>query len=278
MRTATLMDHRVAYLDVPAPRAETAPLVLLHGGAVDHRMWTPQMSAFPGRRVIVPDARGHGGTSDAEGPYRLCDDVVALLDFLQLERVVLIGLSMGGGTAVDVALEHPERVAALVVSGTGTSETRFRDRWALEVLDAWRTAAERGDAEGWIDAFLRFVPGPRRTLESVDASVRELVEAMARDTLSAHVQIGPGGTPVPPVPPTPVTRTWERLGSIAAPVLAVCGEMDGEDHRAMGRRLAAAVPRGRYVEIPAVAHYPNLEAPDRFDAEVHAFLREVAPS
>lgn len=90
-------------------------------------MWTPQLDAFPERRIIAPDARGHGGSSDAEGPYRLADDVVVLMDALGLDRAVLAGVSMGGGTAVDVALEHPDRCAALVVTGTGTSEPGFAD-------------------------------------------------------------------------------------------------------------------------------------------------------
>ncbi|RLV55815.1 alpha/beta fold hydrolase [Aeromicrobium phragmitis] len=275
LRTLDLSDHRVAFLDIPAADDDALPLVLLHGGAVDRRMWGPQLGAFEERRLIVPDARGHGGSSDADGPYRFCDDVVALLDRLGIERAVLGGVSMGGGTAVDTALEHPERVAALVVSGTGTSEPQFREPWALEVFTAWQAAGERGDADGWVEAFMRFVPGPQRDRADVDGDVLDLIETMARDTLAAHVQVGPDGRPVPPVPPTPVTQTWERLGQIQAPVLAICGALDGGDHRDMGRRLADAVPDGRYVEVPGSGHYPNLENPDFFNAEVGRFLAEL---
>src|SRR5699024_3249857 len=208
-------------------------------------------------------ARGHGESSDAEAPYRLADDVVALLDALEIARAVPIGLSLGGGTAVDLALEHPERVEALVVAGTGTSEPEFTDPWVLQNLADWRAAEQSGDLEGWLEVLQRFTTGPRRTLE-VAPSVRELVDTMARDTIAHHLRLTADGVPIPPVPPTPVEDTWARLPQITAPLLAIGGALDGADQRGMGRRLAASVGGGsRYVEIPDSAHYPNLENPLR---------------
>lgn len=272
-RRLTLPDHDVAFVERPG---DGTPVVLLHGGAVDHRMWTPQLAGLDGRHLLAPDARGHGGTSDATGPYRLCDDVVALLDALDVPRAVLVGLSMGGGTAVDVALEHPDRVAGLVVSGTATSEPRFTDPWALQVFAEWARAEREADPEAWIEAFLRFVPGPHRARHDVDPAVWSLVETMAREILRDHVQVGPDGAPVPPVRPTPVTRTWERLPQIEVPVLALVGGADGDDHRAMGEQLAGLVPDGRLVVVPGTGHYPNLERPDEFDAAVLGLLRSAA--
>jgi 3-oxoadipate enol-lactonase len=264
-----LPDHDVTYVD----RAGAGtPLVLLHGGAVDRRMWAPQLDGLTGRRLLAPDARGHGGTSDATAPYRLCDDVVALLDALEVPRAVLVGVSMGGGTAVDAALEHPDRVAGLVVSGTATSEPRFAEPWALEVFAAWARAEQEADVDAWIEAFLRFVAGPDRSRADVDPAVWSAVETMGRETLRDHVRVGPDGAPVPPVRPTPVTRTWERLPEVAVPVLALVGGADGEDHRTMGEQLAALVPDGRLVVVPGAAHYPNLERPQEFDAAVLGFL------
>jgi 3-oxoadipate enol-lactonase len=275
MQRRTLPEQTIAYLDIPASAASArdgAPLVLLHGGAVDHRMWRPQVASFPDRRVIVPDARGHGESSDARSPYRLGDDVIALLDALGIERAVLAGVSMGGGTAVDVALEHPGRASALVVSGTGTSEPTFTDPWCLDVLRRWQAAESSGDLEAWISVFSEFTAGPRRERGGVDPRVVELVETMARDTVAKHLRLDADGIPIAPMPFTPVTQTWERLGRIDVPVLALCGAVDGTDHRRMGKRLAASVPDGKYEEIPGVAHYPNLERPDLFDASVAEFL------
>lgn len=263
------ITYDTAHRGVPTT---SAPLILLHGGAVDRRMWWPQLDAYRGRTVIAPDARGHGDSSDADAPYRLTDDVIALLDALEIERAVLVGVSMGGGTAADTALEHPGRVAGLVVSGTGTSEPEFTDPWMLSTLADWKAAEVGGDLEGWFEAFMRFTAGPHRRPEDVDPAVWQLVETMARETIANHLRVGADGLPIPPIPPSPVTQTWQRLGSIQVPVLALSGALDGDDHRGMGRRLAEAVPVGRHREISGAGHYPNLENPGDFDRAVREHL------
>jgi pimeloyl-ACP methyl ester carboxylesterase len=238
------------------------PLVFLHGGGVDHRMWEDQVRTI-GRthRVVLVDARGHGESSSATAAYRHCDDLAAVLRALDLEPVVLVGLSMGGGVAVDAALEHSGLVAGLVVSGTGTSEPTFTDPWVLDVFAEWKAAEDTRDPQRWLDAFLRFVPGPRRSLDDVDTAVVERVRQMGWDTLQ-----NPAVDHF--VPPTPVTRTWERVPSIDVPVVVVSGALDSPDHIAMGHRLADAVPDGRTVDIAGTAHYPNMERPDEFDEAV----------
>ncbi|MBM9463662.1 alpha/beta fold hydrolase [Aeromicrobium sp. YIM 150415] len=271
-RALDLADQRISYAETPGP-AGPPPIVLLHGGGVDHRMWRPQATAFDDRRVIAPDARGHGGSSDASATYRLADDVIALLDALGIDRAVLVGVSMGGGTAVDVALEYPDRVAALVVSGTGTSEAEFTDPWVLEILAEWSSAQATGDAEAWIAAFMRFTHGPERGPEDVDPEVWTLIETMVREVLAHHVSIGDDGLPVAPTPPTPVAGTWDRLGEIEVPVLALAGALDSRDHRALASRLVAGVRHGEYQEIAGSAHYPNLESPGSFTGAIVELLR-----
>ena len=273
IRTLDLADQRITFVEHGSTAAPA--LLLLHGGAVDRRMWHRQLEAFPNHRVVAVDARGHGGSSDAERPYRLCDDVVALMDELEIEEAVLVGISMGGGTAVDVALEHPGRAKALVVGGTGTSEPEFTDPWVLRTFADWKAAELGGDLEAWVEVFQRFTAGQHRDLAAVDPEVVQLIGTMARDTVSQHLRLGADGLPLPPLPPTPVTSTWERLGRIRIPVLAVIGEHDGDDHREMGRRLAASVAGpSRVVEIPGAAHYPNLEHPVAFNRAVQSLLDE----
>lgn len=251
---------------------EAAPIVFLHGGGVDHRMWGAQLSAFEERRVVAPDARGHGGTRAPERSYRLCDDVVELLDALQIERAVLVGLSMGGGTAVDTALEHPDRVAGLIVCGTGTSAPQFHDPWALDVLAAWQRTEAAGDKEGWIEAFLRFAPGPHRSSDEVATGVISLLDRMVRDTLADHLRLDQNGVPVPPMPPTPVAAPWVRIPEIDAPLLAIVGELDSRDHWRMVRILGETAPRGEFEVLADTAHYPNMEQPAEFNALIASRL------
>ncbi|GAA4282502.1 hypothetical protein GCM10022261_00330 [Brevibacterium daeguense] len=107
-------DQFLAYADIGSSTGHHPPVLLLHGGGVDHRMRVPQLHAFPNHRVIAPDARGHGASSTPADPYRRVDDVVALLDGLDLDAVVAVGLSMGAATGIDLAVEYPDRVRRLV--------------------------------------------------------------------------------------------------------------------------------------------------------------------
>lgn len=265
--------QHLAYADAGDPTSDDV-LVLLHGGGLNHRMWGPQLDAFPGWRVIAPDARSHGASSTAEVPIRLVDDVVALLDHLDVERVVVCGLSMGGGTAVDLAVERPDRVRGLVVSGTGTSDPDFRDPWVLDIFDTWRRAGEQGDPEAWIGGFHRFVHGPRRTRDDVAPDVVALNDAMVRHTLDTHVLPGLSAGRAP-VQPLPVAGVDERRAGIAVPVLAIIGGADADDHVRLARELVDLVDDGRAVVVDDTAHYPNLEKPAEFDAALAELLVRV---
>ncbi|GAA4283581.1 alpha/beta hydrolase [Brevibacterium daeguense] len=247
------------------------PLVLLHGGALDRRMWSAQIRplAAAGYRVAAADARGHGQSSLPTVPFRQCDDVAALVQALGAGPAVLIGLSMGGGAAVDTALEHPEAVRAVVTVGSGTNEPAFTDPFALDVLAAQQEAAGLGDMDAWIDAFLRFAAGPHRELDEVDPDVVRRLGEMARETLISHIR-------PEAVQPEHVPDSWDRLAEIAVPVLAVLGELDVSDHLMMGRRLAASVPDGREVLIAEAAHYPPMERPEAFNQMLLEFLESLA--
>jgi pimeloyl-ACP methyl ester carboxylesterase len=259
-------DGHLTYLD-----RGTGPLVvLLHGGVVDHRMWDEQVAAFADRhRVVAPDARGHGRSSTATTPFRHCDDLAVLLRHLDAGPAHLVGISMGGGTAVDTALEYPGLVASLVVSGTGTSEPDFREPWMLERFAEWARAEEARDIDAWLDVFLRIGAGPHRTLADVDPAIVERLRVAARNTVVEHASNG-----APPL--VPVTRTWERVPTLTQPVLAVAGGLDSDDHIAMNRRLAREVPNGRAATIEGAAHYPNMERPAEFDELVRRFLDGAA--
>lgn len=247
--------------------------MLLHGGALDHRMWAPQIADLSRHhRVIAPDARGHGRSSTPTTPFRHCDDVAALLEHLAVPHATVVGLSMGATTAVDTAVEHPGLVDALVISGAGTSDPDFRDPWVLEIFATWQRMQEAKDMEGWIDAFMLLAAGPHRAMPDVDPAVVGLVREIATDTLTNHV---PDGVPVQP---GPVENVRSRARSLALPTLALLGSADSDDHIRAARELADALPHGRIHTVDGAAHYPNLEQPDDVNRTLATFLRETAPA
>ncbi|MDT0455032.1 alpha/beta hydrolase [Streptomyces sp. DSM 41527] len=265
MRSFDTEDGRLVYRDVGAGR----PLVLLHGGFVDHGMWDDQIPVFAtDHRVIAPDLRGHGGSSNATTPFRQTDDLAALLRHLDVGPAVLVGLSMGGGIAVDTALEHPDLVGALVISGVGTSEPAFQDPWIHAIQAEQDRALAVGDAEAWVEAFIRGAAGPHRTLDDVDQEVVCRLREMTRRTVSKH-------TGTEPVLMVPVTDTWERAAKITVPVLAVNGGIDSDDHIGMAERLVHTVANGRATTVEGTAHYPNMERPDTFNDILGRFLRST---
>ncbi|MFE4971435.1 alpha/beta fold hydrolase [Kitasatospora sp. NPDC056651] len=256
---------RLAYLDAGSGE----PLVLLHGGLLDHRSWGDQLPALlPEYRVIAPDVRGHGASDNASGPFRPADDLADLLRHLGLGPLVVVGLSMGGTIALDLALEHPELVGALVISGNGTSEPEFTDPWLGEIAAEEEAAIARGDGDGWVDAFTRLAAGPHRSLDEVDREVVRRLKEMTRNTIAKH-------TPDEPRHQVPVADTWKRLAGITVPLLAINGGGDSVDHVGMAERVARTVADGRVATVEGTGHYPNMERPAEFNAHLLGFLRSL---
>lgn len=267
----TVPGVRIAYRDTGPHPGGLPPLVLLHGGALDGRMWARQVAALSDRhRVVVPDARGHGASSDP-GPegYRPHDDVAALLEHLDLGPAVLVGLSMGARTAFDTALERPDLVDRVVVCGAGAGEPAWADPWMLDTMARWEKARIDLDAERWIAVFLEFVPGPYRTAADVDPAVLAEVRLMAVDLLAHHLPADPAAQP-PPI--GFLDDALARTRNLAVPLLGIVGDLDSEDHRRIVADTVAAVPDGRLVTLPGTAHYPNMECPAEFERAVTEFL------
>jgi pimeloyl-ACP methyl ester carboxylesterase len=253
---------RLAYRD-----EGSGPLVvLLHGGFLDHRQWTPQLATLPARfRVVAPDARGHGDSTNAEAVFRHTDDVAALIRHLDAGPAILVGVSMGAATATDTALEHPDLVRALVVSGAGTSEPEYADGWTHENLAAIWAALMGGDLPGAVKLWNNFTTGPHRALADLDPALPALIDEMLTKTLSKHTADEQDWS-------VHATDTWARAAKLAIPVLAVIGADDSDDHRRSAERLADSVAGGRKATIADAAHYPNLDHPAEFDALITGFI------
>jgi pimeloyl-ACP methyl ester carboxylesterase len=258
-------DGPLAYLDT----GSGLPVVLLHASFLDHTMFDELVPRLARRhRVITPDARGHGWSANATVPFRQTDDLAALLRHLGTGPAVLVGTSMGANIAVDTALEHPDLVRALVVSGGGTGLPEFEDPWLLELEAGKAAAMAAGDIQGWVDGFARIAAGPHRGLEEVDPEVVRRVKEMAWRTLAKHTADEVDHS-------VSVPDTAARAKEIGVPVLALNGALDSPDLVAIADDLAAAVPDGRTTAVEGAAHLPSMDRPQEYLRAVEAFLREI---
>lgn len=244
------------------------PLILIHAGIAHSRMWDEHVDAFAQRyQVVRYDLRGFGQSAMPPGPYAHRDDLYGLLALLEIERAALVGVSMGGGIAIDFALEHPERVTALVPVASGVSGSKPPDA----LIQSWseiEAMAEGGDVAGAVELELRlWVDGPGRTPEQVAPAVRERVRIM--ETENAAQQEGQEGTSQPLEPPA-----IDRLGEIRAPTLVVVGDGDVPHILTTADRLAAGIPGARRVSMSGVAHMLTMEQPEEFNRFVLDFLGE----
>jgi pimeloyl-ACP methyl ester carboxylesterase len=245
---------------------EGEPLVLLHAGIADGRMWDGQFEAFAeGYRAVRYDRRGFGRSAIVEGPYSHHDDLRGLLDYLGIERAGLVGCSMGGGAAIDFALRHPERARALVLVGSAVSGVES-DEDPPEEWDELVAADAAGNLERVSELEVRiWVDGPYRGPEEVDPLVRDLVREM--NLIALRNEASELGEEMPADLPAA-----SRLVEIRAPTLIVVGELDRPEIVAKAELLERSIPGARRVVMPGTAHVPNMEKPAEFNRIVLEFL------
>lgn len=244
------------------------PIVFLHEGIADSRMWEPQWTSFAARyRLLRCDLPGFGRTPIESLPVTYARDVAGLLDELHFSSAGLVGASLGGRVALELAVARPDLVRALVLEDAGLPGFDWSD--AVRVYGAAEDeAVARGDLEAATEINLRmWVDGPRRAAADVDPRVRAAVAEMQRrafDLQAPHWEHLDEDLLVPDVA--------ERLGEVKAPTLALVGEEDVEDMHRLAEMFASEIPRARLATIAGAAHLPNLEQPAAFDKLVLEFL------
>ena len=244
------------------------PLVLLHAGIADSRMWQGQIPAFAERyKVVSFDMRGFGRTEMVEGPFSHHEDLRGLLDFLGVRRTHLVGCSMGGGVVLDFALEYPERVGDLVLVGAAVGGFR-PDFGPPKEWDELVAADEAGDL-GRISELevMMWVDGPARSPEDVAPPVRDLVYEMNLIALKTEeAALGEEWEPEPPAA--------DRLHNIHAPTLLIVGDEDQPRVFAAADLLEKELPNQRKVVMHGTAHLPSMERPEEFNRLVLEFLQD----
>jgi 3-oxoadipate enol-lactonase len=246
-------------------------VVFAHPGLWDRRTWDDQMRTFPaaGYRAVRYDARGYGESSrPTSDPYSVVSDQLAVLDALDVTEAALVGCSMGGSIEIDFALEHPDRVWALVAVASGLSGFEAREEeedWWEERWSPVQAAIDAGDLERAEDLQLE-IWAPLGTDDTAGRRIRDI----AFDNI--HELTMDEGAKVELEPPAA-----HRLGEIDLPTLVLIAEHDPPYMRRLGDLIARGIPDARKLTIESADHVVNVRQPTLFDDAVLAFLDEVRP-
>jgi pimeloyl-ACP methyl ester carboxylesterase len=262
------MDHvEVAGLRIAYRRAgEGPPLVLLHGGVGDSREWRRQLAGLSDAFTVVAwDAPGCGASSDPPERFAMADyaDCLAgLVAALGLERPHVLGLSWGGGLALELFRRHPALPRSLVLASAYAGwagslppeEVERRRQQALREADLppeeW--------VPGWIPGLFTDLATPEM-VDEVVAMMSEFRPVGLRTMLTAFAD----------------ADLRDVLPLVDVPTLVLHGELDRRSPLHVAEALHAGIAGSRLVVLEGVGHYASIEAADRFNAEVRGFLRQL---
>jgi pimeloyl-ACP methyl ester carboxylesterase len=248
------------------------PIVFLHGFTCDHRNWDPQVKYFSKKyKVITYDARGHGQSSMPDTiPYSYADDLAALMDYLKIEKAVVVGHSMGGTPAFFYTFNHPDRVLALVLAEGGafiSDTTLISPKNLQDYFSGFSYVYNVFQKEGIEKARAAWLTiNPIKNAAENPLS-RDLIKAMINDYSGWHWHnrdpstSNPDGTP-------------ELMGKLKTPTLIITGDLS---HAAIKQLVAAQnkyIPNSKKVVLSNSNHMLNLENPDQFNNELLTFLKE----
>jgi pimeloyl-ACP methyl ester carboxylesterase len=243
-------------------------VLFISGLADEGACWVDQVGGLKARyRVTTFDNRGVGRSATPDGPFRIADftaDTAALIDTLGLERPHVVGSSMGGAIAQELALAHPDRVRSLVLNGTWCRG----DRFLHEVFRNWMWSAQKADSirdflvtvnlwcfapriwnDGTMDGWIHAAEASPYA-QSADAFCRSAQALIEHDSA-------------------------DRIGAINAPTLVTVGELDLAVPARFSEALVERIPNARLQVIPAIGHQPFQEAPEDYNRLLHEFWQSV---
>jgi len=241
---------------------EGEAILFLHGLFLDSRLWERQFNELSqSYKVIRLDLRGFGCTEITEEPFSNYDDIKALLDELEVEKVHVVGLSLGALMGVEFALVYPERVGSLTLCSLNLSR-EVSEEMQKARQEIWQ-ALESGDIhkstqlseKAWL-------------LGSANSSVvteenRELYRNMLEHNLN-----------MPKINRKPIflTNTAEKLEEITAPTLIMYGALDFADYEKAASIIQERIPNSKKLRFEQSAHIMNLSEPELFTKKLHEFI------
>jgi len=249
---------------------EKTPMVFLHAGVADTRMWPDVLSFGRDRLCVVYDRRGFGKTQSPDEPFSHAADLGRVLDSFGKRRAILVGCSQGGRIAIDFALANPGRVSGLVLVSTAISGDQWPEtlggkldelvaEWERVEATADRAAMNEFEARVWLD-------GPLAPPGRVAKAQRQIFLAMNQIVLEREGTLSSESEP---------PSALGALASIEVPTLVVSGGFDFPHIVGRCLQIANKIPGAKCVELPDVAHLPPLEAPAAFTSLLADFVQSA---
>ncbi|WP_026157529.1 alpha/beta fold hydrolase [Rhizobium leguminosarum] len=226
-----------------AEYGEGDPILFIHGGLGNAEVWGHQVADFAkDHRVIVADSRGHGRSTRSQQPFGydlMTSDYVALLDYLKIDKVTLVGWSDGGIIGIDMAMKHPEKLTRVIAQAANVTT----DGVKADVMDN-KTFNDYINVAG--EQYRKLSPTPNE----YDAFVKQISEMWA----------------------TQPAWTAADLGKISVPVTLAIGDHDEAvklDHTEM---MAKQIPGAKLVILKDVSHFAMLQDPAAYDGMVRGAM------
>lgn len=221
------------------------PIVFLHGFTLDHRMWQPQVEYFyKTNTVLTLDLRGFGQSSLPDTDYAHYEDIQVVLDYLNLEKVHFVGLSMGGRIAVDFALAYPDRVLSLTLLDSSLSGYKSAVDWTITV--------ENNDLE---KAKQDWMAHPVFNYSLKNSATQETLQEILSAYSGWH-WLHPKKFELT------IPNAKDRLAEIDIPTVIGVGEYDLEYFHDIAKYMKQRIRNAKYVKIPKAGHMSNLDHPE----------------
>jgi 3-oxoadipate enol-lactonase len=262
----TINGATIHYLETGGPGR--LPVLFVHGFPFSSAMWDVQMQVV-GRdyRAIAYDIRGLGRSDVGDGQYTIeghVDDLVGLLDRLDIDKTVVVGLSMGGYIALRALERNPERFLAAALCDTRSEA----DENAGKLKRATGAAlVKRDGAAAFAESFVPavFAPGSLRTRTEAVRLIRKIISETSPLAIAGHL-----------IAMACRTDTTASLASMEIPTLIMAGEEDSVTPPALARAMHERIRGSELHLVPEAGHMSNLENPDFFNSRLLAFLGKVA--
>lgn len=238
------------------------PLILIHGGNMDRRMWDEQFVTFAKTYTVIRyDVRGFGKSDRQVRAFAHHQDLYDLMKFLGYKKANIVGLSLGGGIAADFAITHPEMVENLILVCPGINGFTISSdggAYSIATIEAARDEGYAKATEMWLKSPYMI---PAMEHPELRAKLRQLSLDNAHNWLANFVwsrDLKPS--------------TRERLAEIKARTLLIVGDRDVPNMLKLVDEAVAKISGATKVVINDVGHMPNMETPAEFDKIVLVFL------